>query len=208
MIFLFICHKKHAFGEGFVEGDDGLFATSCELTSQDFANLGFTVELKELPHPSRGHFCGMTYSSDGFCIKDPRRVFQTFGWTHSFINAGHKVMDSLLRAKGLSLRYEMPQCPILRVLADTTVSLTEGVALDYVEDKWGIDWSVVAKTKIAPFNPSGEVRSLFAEVFGVSVEAQLAIEDCIRSCRMDKIPVYLPPTRDVARYAERYVEVG
>lgn len=206
MLFLYICHKKKMWGDGYVEGDDGIFATQADLTAQDFAELGFTVEIKELSHPSRGHFCGMTFPENGQNIKDPRKVFETFGWTSSFIHAGSTVMDELLRSKALSLAYEMPQCPILGALSRRALELTMGIEVKHTEDKWGQRWDVILKTPVPLFEPALETRQLFQELFNISVEAQIMAEDYIYSDRLDLLSQLIPAPRDVAHYTARYVE--
>ncbi len=208
VLFKFIMHKKHENGKCVVEGDDGLFACTCQLTSQDFADLGFTVEIHEIPHPSKGHFCGMTFCSDGTCIKDPRRVFQTFGWTGSYIHAGLPIMEHLLRSKAQCLAYEMPQCPIIGQLSRTALLLTSHIKqVDYREDRWAADWKLIAAYEPPPFAPSAEARELFSEIYGVGIETQLAVEELIRKGDLSKIPDYLPAPRDVQIYSERYIEV-
>jgi len=134
LIVSYLCQKKKCSLDAVVEGDDGIFAVSKQLTEHDFRELGFWVEIHEVSDPCKAHFCGMTFAESGEIIKNPRRVLQTFGWTHSYLNAGPKIMDSLLRSKALSLAYELPQCPIVGVLSRVTLELTRAVTLTHVEE--------------------------------------------------------------------------
>lgn len=212
MIALFIAHLKGGTLDGFVEGDDGLFATDIEMTAEDYLRLGFRVEIKEVSDPSRAHFCGMTMTSDNTIIKDPRRIFQTFGWTGSFIHAGDTIMDGLLRSKALSLAYELPQCPVVGALARVSLELTEGVqacaestrAYRPIPDEFRID----------AFSPTMEARKLVEECFGISVETQILAEKAIASHDMLSLSMLIPAVRgskpteaDVFNYTMVYTEV-
>lgn len=203
---LFIVAQKGGYVEGFVEGDDGLFASTVPITEKDYFELGWTVEIKQISHPRKGHFCGMSCSEAGEVLKDPRRVFQTFGWTSSNIHAGSKIMDELLRAKAISLCYELPQCPIVGVLGRVAMGLTEGLSARFEPDSWKkIPADFQGPT--GEFNPSKDARETFAELFQIPITVQLVVEDLIRAGQFSKIQDYLIPPSDVATCAARYVEV-
>lgn len=207
MLILYIVTQKGGSVNGFVEGDDGLFATDVILEAGDFAKLGFTVEIKEVAHPTDAHFCGMTCTSQGEVLKDPRRVFQTFGWTHSCIHAGNAVMDQLLRAKSLSLAYELPQCPIVGVLARVALQVTEGVDR---RDEEGT-YRVTPLDFVGPkglFCPTLEARQKMADLFQISIPTQLLAEDAIRRHDMVSLAQLIPANADQQHYAARYLEVG
>lgn len=193
MLALFIAQEQGGNLEGFVEGDDGIFATDFEMTAEMFSSLGFTVKIKEHSDPCLAHFCGMTMTQDGTILKDPRRVFQTFGWTHSFIGAGNRIMDSLLRSKALSLAYELPQCPIIGQLSRTALELTEGCT---PREETGLYRPAPKDVKIESFCPSSEARVLMEELFGISVDTQLAVEHAIREHDMLTVARLVPPLID------------
>jgi hypothetical protein len=207
MLYKYLLHTKGGHGKALVEGDDGLFACDVPLTAEDYKNIGWTVEIKELTDPCRGHFCGMTFGEDGEIVKDPRRVLQTFCWTTSFIHAGNRVMDSLLKSKAQSLCYELPQCPIIGALARESMRLTEGVDVTHRELSWGRDWTAITANPIAPFAPKQATRDLVAELFGISVELQLAVEAAIWIDDFETVSRLLPPTNDVLHYTQRYLEL-
>lgn len=205
MVVLFIASRKNADISGLVEGDDGLFVIDKELTKEDFAEVGFTVEIHEVRYPWEAHFCGMTCSEDGTLLKDPRRVFRTFGWTNSFIHAGNGIMCSLLRSKALSLCYELPQCPIVGQLARTALVLTEGVVAT-ADTEWNarpVDY--IGPT--GPFQPTPEARVQMERAFGVSVDVQVKAEELIREHRLDLLAELIPAPADIAFYDAAYVEV-
>lgn len=217
MLALFIAHEAGGHLDGFVEGDDGLFAVDFEMTSEMFSGLGFTVKIKEHSDPCHAHFCGMTMTADGTIIKDPRRVFQTFGWTHSFIGAGHRVMDELLRSKALSLAYELPQCPVIGQLSRTALELTEGCG---VREELGIYRRAPRVYTPPPFRPTADARTMLQEHFGISIETQLAAEEAIRGHDLLKVAALIPPLLDPfadsaphgccsnLEYVNAYLEIG
>ncbi len=208
MIFEFLKHEKNAEGDAIVEGDDGLFRITEPLQAEDFKDLGFTVEIHELRDPCEGHFCGMSISPDGWCVKDPRRVFKTFGWTSSYMDGGNYLMDELLRGKALCLAYEMPQCPIIGELARVGIELTQGVVVKRFVRKWGIEPEEYLGFVPDKFAPTSATRQFFAEKFGISIECQLAVESLIRDCQFDRIQELIPPTPDELLYSMRFVEVA
>lgn len=204
MLASFLVHEKGGTLEGFVEGDDGLFATDVQLTSQDYEELGFTIKIEEVDDPMAASFCGMIFSDSGEIIREPRRVFMGFGWTQSFINAGPKVMAELLRAKALSSVYETPQCPIVGELARQALLRTRGVRPRFVDDGYHRPHDEIP---VPEFCPADDTRSLFAQVFGISVDVQLAAERAIRSGDMLALSSLVPPTPEQAEYSSKYVVV-
>ncbi len=170
---MYIVHKKGGKLEGFVEGDDGLFATDVEITEEDYAKLGFTIKISEVADPCEASFCGLIFSESGEIVRDPYKFCATFGWTSSFIDAGPKVMDQLLRAKALSTLYETPQCPIVGAIARYALNVTEGVVPRFVSDGYHVPRDVV---NVPSYSPSSDTRNLFQKLFGVSPEYQKILE--------------------------------
>jgi len=201
--------------DGFVEGDDGLFATSKPLSKEMFEECGFNVEINEVRDPCLAHFCGMTFASSGQCIKDPRRVFQTFGWTHSFVHAGDAVMEELLKCKALSLCYEMPQCPIVGALGRAALIRTDHVHIKHWEDHYGMNRNALIDFEVPAFCPDNETRAIFEEKFHIPISTQIAIESLIYEGKMDEVydllifvPSEYPIAHDNLDYISKYVEVG
>jgi hypothetical protein len=207
MIVLFLIHRANGdyrSVRGFVEGDDGLFASPVALTAQDFKALGFTVEIKRLDDPTDGHFCGCSCAGD-IVLRDPRKVFQRFGWTSSFIHAGNGVVDQLLRWKALSLCHELPDCPVLGVLARTALAITEGLEARAPLD----NWKKIPKDyagPLGPFAPTTLARVKMQRLFGISIDTQLRAESAIRNHDMVELARLIPAKSDSLIYSCRYVE--
>lgn len=205
MLAKFIAYRKGGELDGLVEGDDGLFVTNIDLTSQDYAQLGFTIKIEEVLDPCEASFCGMIFSESGEIIKDPRKFLQTFGWTSSFVHAGERIMLELLRAKALSTVYETPQCPIIGAVARYALSQTAGYAPRQVADGYHeVNLGDLDSARFPKFSPSPDTRFLFQKRYGVSVETQLSIEKCVMAGDFGAVGRLLPPPPAVAWFAARY----
>lgn len=205
MVVRHIVRSKGGSFRGFCEGDDGLFATTVPLTAKDFENLGFTVEIKSLSDPCEGHFCGMTCTEDGTIIKDPRRVFQNFGWSESHVGSSLKVRNELLRAKALSLRCELGTCPIIWKLAQKACAISEGF-----NPRWStLDrYHLIADTaKFINHEPTMASRLLMERIFNVPIMTQLKVEQLIEDEQLDDICYYIQPSNDNLHYESKYCEV-
>lgn len=205
MLTKFVAHRKGGSVNGFVEGDDGLFSSTVELTAADYEKLGFTIKIEEVTDPTEASFCGMVFSSSGEIIREPRRFMQGFGWTQSFINAGDRIMDELLRAKALSTAYETPQCPIVGAFARYALRKTSHVHPRFVDDGYH---NVLPDIKnVAAFHPSSDTRQLFEKLYGISISSQLAIEDAVERGDFSHVASLLPATSEQSDYTEKYVIV-
>lgn len=203
----YIVASKGGKVKGYVEGDDGIFATSVQLHDKDFENLGFKIKLKRVSDPCEASFCGLIFSESGEILKNPVHFLNKFGWTVSNINAKPKIMDSLLRAKALSTLYEVPQCPIVAAIAHKALTLTrhsnprwDGVISHHHQmppDEW----------EVPDFNPSPDSRELFGHLFGVSVETQLLLEKQIENGDLSNIQNFIRPSNDTGHYADRYLHI-
>lgn len=210
IVFKYICEVMHGGKcEGYVEGDDGIFASSVVITTEDYASLGFDVKVQELDSACEASFCGIISASDGTLVKDPRRVFRTFGWTSSFIHAGPLIMRELGLAKSYSLLAEAGQCPILGVLAREGVKEYGGVIPRWVSDGFhDTQWIQETAERVGSFNPSPQARELFSKVFGISPNAQVICERAIQDRDMMLVAEIIPPTQSDYDYTVNYVDIG
>lgn len=217
MLTLFLAQRAGGDVEGFVEGDDGIFAATCNLTAEMYAEMGFTIKIAEVEDPctavprfaidSRygcnvGAFCGVMCTQAGEIVRDPRVFASKFGWTSSFLNAGDKIMAELARAHAMSALAEAPQCPIVGAMARRVLADTMGHKARFVDDGYH---KPVERFVCPDYAPAPETRELFARLFGVSVPEQLEAERLLAAGCFD-IAHLMPPTPDCAHYAARYVE--
>jgi len=182
MLFLYFCHISGLSEDkvdALVEGDDGLFALplGIELTADYYKSMGFTAKLSAHSNPCEAGFCRLLFGIDFQAIRDPCRFLSSFGWTHSFIDAGPKIMDQLLRAKALSCLYETPDCPIVSFIAYHALELTVGVVPRFVDDGYHVLPHDMIRVELPC--PTLNTRLLFERKFGVSVSEQLRAEASI-----------------------------
>lgn len=204
MLAKFVAFKNGGELDGFVEGDDGIFVTDVELSTEMYAKLGFTIKIEEVSDPCRASFCGLVFSEAGEIVREPKKFMMKFGWTCSYINAGPKIMAQLLRAKALSTCYETPQCPIIGAFARRSVSQTSHVHPRYEDD--GYHCVVLKDTQNIPdFSPDITTRNLFQELYGIDVETQILIENLVLDGKYHEIPALLPPGSDSMAYYSNYV---
>jgi hypothetical protein len=190
--------------EFYVEGDDGIISTPVELVESIYTRLGFTIKLQEIDDPCKASFCGMVFAESGEIIKNPYQFLQGFGWTSSFINAGPKIMDELLRAKALSAVYETPQCPIIGAFARYALSKTSHVHPRFISDGYHVLPDV---REVPAFRPNNDTRLLFEELYGISIPLQLLIESAAARGEMSEVACLLPPPPEVEEFASKYVVV-
>lgn len=183
MLFSFIVHEKGGECLGFVEGDDALMASTVDVTESDFRKAGFVIKILRHTNIYTTGFCGLNMSRDLCAFADPHETLLNFGWTHSVkMRGGKKTMRGLLRAKAMSLLYQNPRCPILAPLALHYIALTEGFKPLFESNWW--EQQMNAETQLyhhwsvseAHKGISLTARSDFADLYGISISAQIAIE--------------------------------
>lgn len=123
---------------GVVEGDDGLFTFVGSLPTQAMFNtLGFDIKLDVHDCLSSASFCGLVFDlEDRVNVTDPRQVLINLGWVgrkYNFANSRTRMM--LLRAKGYSLAFTYPSCPILSAVARYLLRITKSYDIrHYIEN--------------------------------------------------------------------------
>lgn len=202
MLARFIAKRTGHALHGYVEGDDGIFATGAELTEKNYQSLGFSIKVLQHADARKASFCGLVFADDAV-IRNPRHFLNSFSWSKSFINAGPRICDGLLRGKALSALYETPQCPIIGVMARVALQLTDGITPIFELDgyhKCGVP------DVISEFKPSTETRALFAELYGITEEEQIEIEYHMNACDWVEVSHLIQPHPDVVEYSLKYVE--
>lgn len=190
---------------GMVEGDDGIFCVHDRMplpTASDYARLGFNIKIQVHERPETASFCGIIATNSG-SIRDPSKVLQNFGWTHTQTHAPDSVLWELLRAKALSLAYESPNCPILRAVAERALTLTAGMKARFVDD--GYHTVGICEEDIPASHITMDLRVLFARLFSISVTTQIEAEARISAATdlsfLASIVNFHSDTRTAARFA-------
>lgn len=202
---------------GVVEGDDGEFGTSVEVTREDFRAYGFDIKIERIDDLFRGSFCGLVLTRELTSMVDPRKVLSCFGISLSPHALGSpKVRLELLRAKALSLIYEHPRCPIVTALGRRYELLTRGLRARFEADWWRsglvrqiFEFREDTERQVA-LGISDQIRADFAEQFGIEPHIQIAIEsylDChgVEPLDHQLIQALFPPFAASRDYYSRFV---
>lgn len=209
---------------GVVEGDDGLFAhfgteDDAELIGKWFEENGCRIKLNVFSDVSDASFCGLLFDEyDKEIITDPYKVLAKFGWTtKQYSKANNKTISHLIRAKAMSTLVSYPACPIISELAKLGMRLTAGYDVRKYIDRKGInnyerDQLIYAVSNWKQYlhrTVGMRTRIKFAELFGISIDAQLQTEKYLRGINSFQ-PIILPhiallaPT-SYTTYWEKYV---
>lgn len=192
MLIEFLVRENGGKVVGVVEGDDGLFrispATSAPTTEQ-FADLGFTIKIAHTKELSEASFCGQVYDmTDLVVVTDIAEVLYRIGWTNKkYTKCSEKTALQLLRAKGFSLVYQYRNCPILDVLGRRILDLTAGVEIPesiYMNmDQWERSKLRAAVNQKLPIleEPGENTRQLVEKLYGITIAVQLELESEFRS---------------------------
>lgn len=181
--------------KAYFEGDDGLCRVDGRVpTAEAFAELGLNVKMKIHTSLSEASFCGLVFApEDEINVVDPRETLTSFGWsTQKYANASQKTLDSLLRAKSLSLVYQYPGCPIVQSLGLYGLRLTSHVADSHSlrvamknASQYEIDTLLeMLNRPIAAKEVPQATRELVARRYDISIPEQLNYEKYLASAPM------------------------
>lgn len=190
ILMLYICEKKHITVDGVVEGDDGLFRCYPRApTAADFEEIGFTIKLQEHSELRTASFCGIVFDEiDKLNVTNPIEYMCSFGWSKlHYVRARRTRLMELLKSKSLSTAFQYPGCPIIQSLAFYGLRMTKHIDISrYLEKERSVDMyertrieqaiEAYKMGEISPVQVPMRTRLLVKELYGVSVEDQLAIE--------------------------------
>lgn len=201
MFMLFVASKTQAVVDGFVEGDDGIFAVQQgSIDETMFARLGLIIKLERHIHLSEASFCGIVFDcQDCINITDPREVLASFGWTtNTYYRANSRVRKMLLRAKALSYAHQYPGCPIISSLAKYGLRMTRSYDIrHFVSERMKVaNWDReqildALQSKIPDVAVGFRSRLLVERLYGIPVEKQLKIEMYLDSLQ-EIVPLNIP----------------
>lgn len=181
LVFEKVCHDKHMKLQGVVEGDDGLFGMeNRSVTTEDLRKYGFDVKMKYDENVGSAGFCGQVFDEED-CdnVADPIEELISFSWTTASAKFGNnKTLKELLRAKGFSLVYEFPNCPVIRSFGDYILRCTGKGPMKFEEStKWWTDQVLMGASRAPPVKSIKQhTRNLVEKLYGVTVKEQLEIE--------------------------------
>lgn len=100
--------------QGFVEGDDGLFSYSGPSVDPSFfSKLGFRLTHLDA-QADTASFCGMVFDIESrSVVVDPFYCLAGSGFSNNAVGANARTIATLTAAKGLSIMFQYPNCPLM-----------------------------------------------------------------------------------------------
>lgn len=194
MNIMYLMKKYSIDGDGFVEGDDGLFGLSSDkISKEDFERFGFRIKMnygRDLSHTS---FCGNVFDPVTLNnLVSPEQISR-LGWTNdpTYLHAGPRVTRALLKAKAMSLYVTGKHTPIASTLALKIIQVINE------QPRFEKDWYNIGVQQRAlgsrfdPVEILDRDRWMYATVFGISPPEQLAVESLINKWN-GEFPLELP----------------
>lgn len=192
MNFFFLC-SQHGIDESqvdcVVEGDDGVFGLPRPaLKPADFESLGFKIKMEYVSDIDETELCCIRYSRKSLRRFISPGLAARCLWTclPQYSNATPRVAHELLRAKAMSLYCLGRYSPIAQALSLKILQLTSKVTPRWNDTE---DWWFRQITLATPVDGFTKVdipftdRIRWANLYGVSVELQLLIEQEIESAQ-------------------------
>jgi len=194
ILFSYFCEDMGVEFKGVVEGDDGLFRIVGGRegpTAEMYREAGWTIKLEKIAKLEEASFCGLIFDADErIIIADARKYLADVSIADpKYFGIKSTKKLELLRARGFSLCYQYPGCPILQELGEALLRATRGVNIDdLLESRFHtfdtytrelIEQSInhtPVHRQVAP-----GTRKLMEEKFNISIEEQLQIECKLRT---------------------------
>lgn len=189
MNMLFLAEQNGLTVDGFVEGDDGIFGMDQPIITENmFQSLGFKIRMKYGQDLSHTSFCGNIFDTKNLLyLVDLEQINRTF-WTctKKYFNAKPKILKMLLRAKAQSLYCNAKYTPIGGILAYRLIELLgEGPIILEQHNSWWEE-KLVRRFSRETFEfilPKMDSRLLFSNIYGISIQQQINIENYIMNCK-------------------------
>lgn len=206
---LFVVDEK----AGVFEGDDSVnsvLPVSVVFCTQDYTDMGWNCKLNQTENFNEASFCGIVGDPDDLVqVCDVREAVANFGWTgQRYVRADWKTRCALLRAKGYSMIYQYPGCPVLQelgvyalrvtnipVVHDRLIRLLDTKQLwcdSYTAMKFQHLEEVMRSSSELPLRSVPlNTRVLVARLYNISVDEQIVTEGILRD-KSDFGPVVYP----------------
>lgn len=184
--------------QGFVEGDDGICLD--EFVPEDLiTKLGIVLKFDHFTSYGEASFCGIVCDDVvGVNLSDPMKFLSKFFvMPPKYAHARASIQSAYLRAKALSYKYALNDCPIIGPVCHAVCRMTKNA--DPLRASADVDTYKLEqleraiKTKVWTLTPNirPESRELMTRVFGVSVDDQLRIEEAFTQAVCGPVEVEL-----------------
>lgn len=181
--------------QGFVEGDDGI-CLDRTIPDELINHLGIVLKFDRYPNYGEASFCGIVCDNTvGVNLSDPVKFLgKFFVLPPKYATSRDSISLAYLRAKALSYKYALNDCPIIGPICHEVCRLTKTAdPLRAVADVDLYKRDTLLKAidrkvwRDAP-NVRAESRELMSRVFGISPEQQIMIEQAFR-CAIPGVPI-------------------
>jgi len=171
--------QKHFIG--LIEGDDGI-CLGHECDEKIIAGLGIVLKPEKFENFGTASFCGVVCDIVELkIVSDPRKFLRNFFvMPQSYTYASDKTHHAMLRARALSAKYMLNDCPIIGPVCHKVCELTKSYdprKCSTELDPWKRDLLELGMDswKKEP-NVSIQSRLLVEKLFGIDVQSQIHIE--------------------------------
>lgn len=193
-----------------IEGDDAACRIEGVIPDSFFTDFGTIVKIEKFKEVEKASFCGMVFDRDEQAnVTDPICALVEFGWTtRTYFSAKKNTLNAIMRCKALSMAYQYRNCPLLAPFAYRLLKLTAGFSIEKVMNSRSFTDSYnyeILLQAIAYAEKNGLVprvgyktRMLVEDVYGITIEDQLAIERYFEKMEIGAIvcpelDLYMPP---------------
>jgi len=185
MNMLFLMEETHTLGEGYIDGDDGIFGLDKNVISaEDFEKLGFKIKMSYGQDLSHTSFCGNIFDPEECIQLVPPEQIARLGWTCSakYLHSRRKIQLELLKGKAMSLYCLGKNTPIAGCLARRVIELLSDVKYrSEFENVWWENQVLKLWSGLEDITITEKSRLLYEKRFHILVNDQLKLEEHIRS---------------------------
>lgn len=198
-IFRTVCRMHGVNVAGVVEGDDAIWGADAEIDADWFLPYGIRIELTQHVTPGHGGYCSRYVSSTGVYLLSPWRILKHPWSVSAPVHCNEGLLSELWQAKNLSLAYECPSSPIAWALIKrfagtgrirTDLHKVERLQTLGVPHRVEGCWTYLTGKVPTSEKPTSTVRHEYAQLFDLSPQAQVRIEDDILAGNLNNAELY------------------
>jgi hypothetical protein len=166
-----------------VEGDDGIFK-AFNIRRSIIDKLGLKLKLKYANHYRYASFCGRVVT-DNVCVTDPMKLIMKLMWIKMrYSGSKATTLNGLLKSKAMSYATSYRNAPIIHALCYDIYNKTK--RYDHRKSVMMMDGYDRGKALssvhvVQPPDVPGSARELVEQLYGISANQQLSIENAIKT---------------------------
>lgn len=184
--------------QGFVEGDDGI-CVDRHIPDRLIESLGIVLKFDHYTSYGQASFCGIVCDeNENINLSDPMKFLSKFFvLPPKYAGTRQSLQYSYLRAKALSYKYALNDCPVIGPVCHAICRMTKGVdAMRAVADVDTYKRDLLLRAvKAKTWRDEPDIRTasrlLVARVYGLSIHDQIMIEEAFTQAIAGPIHVKL-----------------